>query len=195
MRADCIPLPVSQMNCLTRLPRRRDWPLRARRLAVSESMDQEPFVRAAAIRIEDMNDRLLAAPAFPEGRRVIVASDYQLARRSHIQRLAMATLELGIPRRRLADRSAEVIALYDGDIAWGSGAPFTFSEMQIYEDFLLVEGPGRRTDFSQRWVGDFYRFAVTPPRQLAQGRVIARLRWIDLMWRIENPERAKLIAK
>lgn len=134
-------------------------------------------------------------PARPGHRRVIVASDYELARRSHMQRLAMATLELRIPRRRLADRIAEVNARYDCEIVWGSGAPFTFSEMQIYEDFLLVEGPGRRTDFSQRWVGDFYRFSVMPPRQLAQSRVIARLRWIDLMWRIENPERAKLIAK
>jgi len=120
---------------------------------------------------------------------VTLASDYQLSRQSHVHRLAIATVEREIPRRRLADWIATVLAHYEGRIVWATGVTFEFSELAIYDAF------GVRKDPSQRWVGDFYKFAVRPPAQLAQGKVVERLRYIDLAFRIAYPERAKWIAK
>jgi hypothetical protein len=121
--------------------------------------------------------------------RVVVASNYQLSRRSHVNRLAIATVERDIPRRRLADWIAEIIARYDGEIVWATGAPFVFDDEAIDQAFGIEEDP------SQRWVGDFYKFAVKPPKQVAQARIIERLRYIDLAFRIAYPERARLIAE
>lgn len=120
---------------------------------------------------------------------VTLASDYQLCRQSHVHRLAIAMVERKIPRRRLADWIATILAHYEGRIIWASGVEYHFAEGEIYKAFN-VEG-----DLSQRWVGDFYKFALNPPIQLAQGKVIARLRFIDLAFRIAFPERAELIAK
>jgi hypothetical protein len=50
-------------------------------------------------------------------------------------------------------------------------------------------------DGSFRWLSDFIRFAEDPPHQLPQRRIIARLRLIDLYFRIKHPERARLIAE
>lgn len=119
---------------------------------------------------------------------VEVASNYQLSRPSHVNRLAIAVLALGIPRRRLAYWVATTIALYKGKIVWASGVEFKFDEDAIDDAFELEKDP------SQRWVGDFYKFAARPPKQMAQDRVIERLRWIDLAFRIAYPERAELIA-
>lgn len=119
---------------------------------------------------------------------VQVASNYQLARPSHVNRLAIATVAMGIPRRWLAEWVAAVIARYEGKIVWATGAEFTFDEMAIYDAFAVKKDP------SQRWVGDFYKFAVRPPKQMSQNKVIARLRWIDLALRIAYPQRAELIA-
>lgn len=120
---------------------------------------------------------------------VIVASNYELCRQSHVQRLAIASVERKIPRRRLVDWIATVVANYEGRIVWATGVDFEFGEMAIYEAFAVEEDP------SQRWVGDFYKFAVRPPKQVTQGRVIDRLRYIDLAFRIEYPDRAEIIAK
>lgn len=119
---------------------------------------------------------------------VTIASNYQLARQSHVHRLAMATVARRIPRRKLADWVAEVVAKYEGKIFWASGIEFKFDEMAIYDAFDMDKDP------SQRWVGDFYKFAVRPPKQAAQDRVIDRLRFIDLAFRITYRERAALIA-
>ena len=81
-----------------------------------------------------------------------------------------------------------MLARYEGKIVWASGVEFIFDEMAIYDAFEIEADP------SQRWVGYFYKFAVRPPKQVAQGRVIDRLRFIDLAFRIAYPERAYLIA-
>lgn len=132
-----------------------------------------------------------ACPAISNhfGKRVVVASDYQLSRCSHVNRLAIATVERDIRRRRLADWIANIIARYDGEIVWATGADFVFDDEAIDRAFGIEEDP------SQRWVGDFYKFAVKPPKQVAQARIIERLRYIDLAFRIAFPERARLIAE
>lgn len=122
-------------------------------------------------------------------RTVIVASNYELCRQSHVQRLAIATVERKIPRRRLIDWIATVVANYEGRIIWATGVEFEFGEMAIYEAFAVEKDP------SQRWVGNFYKFSVHPPIQVAQSRIIDRLRYIDLAFRIDFPERAEIIAK
>lgn len=120
---------------------------------------------------------------------VTVASNYQLGRQSHVQRLAIAIVEKNIPRRRLVPWIETVIAKYEGRIVWATGVEFRFGEFDIYEAFAVKEDP------SQRWVGDFYKFSVQPPKQVAQSRVVDRFRYIDLAVRIEYPEQAELIAK
>ena len=130
-----------------------------------------------------------AALASTADRVVVVASDFQLSRQAHVHRLAIATVERKIPRRRLADWIATILAHYEGRIVWATGVEFEYGDGDIEETF------GLKKDESQRWVGDFYKFAVKPPIQLAQKGVVDRLRYIDLAFRIAYPERAELIAK
>lgn len=143
----------------------------------------EKGIKAARI------DHAFGDALYNSERIITVASNFELSRPSHVQRLAIATVEKGIPRRKLPDWIAETIARFDGRIVWATGIEFTFSELEIYDVF------GVKKDPSQRWSGDFYKFSVTPPKQIAQTRVIERLRFIDLAFRIAHPERADLIAK
>lgn len=116
---------------------------------------------------------------------VTVASDRQLRRRSHFQRLAIATAALEVSRRELINVISDEIYAFDGVIFWPDGRAFEIPD--IDEAF--------GTDGSFRWVSDFIRFADEPPRQLPQARVVDRLRMIDLYFRIKHPERARLIAE
>jgi hypothetical protein len=118
-------------------------------------------------------------------RKVQVATDDQLRSRSYFQRLAMATAALECSRRRLIDEISDVIYGFEDEIVWPNGTPFEIPD--IDEAF----GP----DGSFRWVSDFIRYGQAEPRQQPQRRVLARLRLIDLYFRIAFPERARLIAK
>jgi len=120
-------------------------------------------------------------------RRVVVASDAQLTRKSHVQRLAMATRALELPRRAIPDWIADHVFGFEGVIVWPDGAPFVVSDTAIDEAF--------NDDGSFRWLSDFLRFADTEPRQRPQARVLARLRLIDLAFRIVHPDRARLIGR
>ncbi len=119
--------------------------------------------------------------------RVIVASDTQLCRVSHFQRLAMGSKALDIPRRAFPNWLADVIFGCDGQIVWGSGERFVILDTAIDDAF--------NNDGSFRWLSDFLDFAETPPRQRPQERVLCRLRLIDLAFRIAYPERARWIAQ
>lgn len=116
---------------------------------------------------------------------VVVASDWELRRRSHYMRLAISTVALDVSRRELINVVADTIYGFKGKIIWPNGTAFV---MPYVDDAFGNEG-------SFRWVSDFLRFAENPPRQMPQQRIIARLRLIDLYFRIKYPVRAKLIAK
>lgn len=117
--------------------------------------------------------------------KLVVASDRQLRRKSHFQRLAIATAALDVSRRELINVIADVIYDFKGDIRWPEGDIYTLPDI---DDAFGEDG-------SFRWVSDFIRFAEASPRQHPQERIIERLRLIDLYFRIKHPERARLIAE
>ncbi|WP_334150768.1 hypothetical protein [Hyphomicrobium sp.] len=116
---------------------------------------------------------------------VCVAPDHALRRRSHFQRLAIATAALEVSRRELINVIADTIYGFKGEIVWPDG--MRYDPPDVDEAF--------GDDGSFRWVSDFIKFADVPPRQHPQRRIIERLRLIDLYFRIAYPERARLIAE
>lgn len=119
--------------------------------------------------------------------KVYVASDDELLRRSYYWRLAIASVALKtekkLPRREFPNWMADVIHGYEGQILWGHGGPFTVSDTAIDDAF--------NDDGSFRWLSDFFAFALTPPKQRPHYGVIARLRLIDLAFRIARPDTAQ----
>jgi hypothetical protein len=116
---------------------------------------------------------------------VVVASVGELRRRSHYMRLAIATGALPVSRRELINVVADAIYGFKGKIVWPTGQAFA---IPYVDDAFGSDG-------SFRWVSDFLRFAEEGPRQMPQKRIMARLRLIDLYFRIKHPERARLIAE
>lgn len=117
---------------------------------------------------------------------VRVASFTELSRPSHVQRLAVATEALNYSRRKFLDELADAIFAMEGRIFHPNGSVFPVPATLIDDTFA---------DADARWLSDFKRFAVDPPRQKPQNKVMPRLQLIDLYFRIRYPERAKLIAK
>lgn len=126
-------------------------------------------------------------PANDNKRCIVVASDDELSRRSHFQRLATATRALGISRREIPNWIADTIYGFRGRITWPGGKPFDIDDEDIDEAF--------NDDGSFRWLSTFMYFAEYDPRQKPQQRILKRLRLIDLAFRISNPVRAGFIAK
>lgn len=122
----------------------------------------------------------------PAERVVRIASDTQLRRTPHQQRLAIAVRALGVSRRELLDLLADVIYEFEGTILMPNGGAFEVTDTLIDDAFADADG---------RWISDFLGFAEQPPRQRAQQRVVPRLRLLDLYFRIKHPERARLIAE
>lgn len=118
-------------------------------------------------------------------RKIVVASDTQLRRRSHFQRLAIATAALDVSRRKLIDDISDEIYGFRGTFVWPNGEAFAIPDI---DDAFNNDG-------SFRWLSDFIKFAEEEPRQHPQRRIIERLRLIDLYFRIKHPERARLIAE
>lgn len=129
----------------------------------------------------------LRGSSLGERRKIIVASDDELARRSCFQRIAMATgalqTELNLSRREIPDWIADTIYGFDGEIVWAHGGPFIVSDTAIDDAF--------GNDGSFRWLSGFVRFAEEPPRQAPQYRVITRLRLIELAFQIARPDTAR----
>jgi len=126
-------------------------------------------------------------PVNDNKRTVIVASDAELLRRSHFQRLATATRALGISRREIPNWIADTIWGFRGRIVWPDGKPFEVGDEDIDAAF--------NDDGSFRWLSGFMYFDSTDPKQNPQRRILTRLRLIDLAFRISNPVRAGFIAK
>lgn len=126
-------------------------------------------------------------PANQNARAVIVATDEELSRRSHFQRLATATRALCIARREIPNWMADTIYGFRGRITWPDGRPFEIDDEDIDLAF--------NDDGSFRWLSAFMYFSEYDPKQKPQVRVLRRLRLIDLAFRISNPARAGFIAK
>lgn len=116
---------------------------------------------------------------------VVVASDWELRRRSHYMRLAISTVALDVSRRELINVVADTIYGFKGKIIMPNGNPF---HIPYVDDVFGNDG-------SFRWVSDFLRSAAVPPRQMPQLRITPRVGLIDLHFRIKYPKRAEIIAK
>lgn len=117
---------------------------------------------------------------------VVMAADYELGRCAHVSRLAMAAVAEGLSRREWPNAIADAIYGFEGAIYFADGRKFEPTDTEVDDTFA---------DPDFRWISDFLAFADVPPRQRPQLRTLARLRLIDLYFRIKHPERARLIAE
>lgn len=134
-------------------------------------------------------NRVVCRPCIPgttgagDKPKIIVARDLELLRPSYFRRLAVATANLELPRRRIPDWMADVIYGYEGRILWPDGTAVVIPDNLIDDAF--------NNDGSFRWLSDFIRFAERMPRQAPQQRVVTRLRLLDLAFRIDLPDTAR----
>ena len=117
---------------------------------------------------------------------IVMAADYQLLRKSHFRRLAIAAAAEDISRREWPNAIADAIYGFEGTIYYANGRKFEPTDTEVDDTF---------DDPEFRWISDFLAFAEVEPRQKPQRRTLARLRLIDLYFRIKHPERARLIAE
>ena len=122
----------------------------------------------------------------PHEKTVVMARDAQLSRKSHVRRLAIAAVAMDISRREWANVIADAIYEFEGTIYYADGRKFEPTDTEVDDTF---------DDPEFRWISDFLKFAEVEPRQRPQRRTLARLRLIDLYFRIKHPERARLIAE
>lgn len=117
---------------------------------------------------------------------IVMGSDFQLGRISHVSRLAIAAVAEDYSRREWPNAIADAIYGFEGTIYYAEGRKFEPTDTEVDDTF---------SDPDFRWISDFLSFADVPPRQRPQRRTLARLRLIDLYFRIKHPERARLIAE
>jgi hypothetical protein len=111
---------------------------------------------------------------------IIVPDDAALLTREAYQRIALATAQLNLPRRKIPDWMADRLYRDDVMFAFGDGAPFILTDNAIDEAF--------NEDGSFRWLSDLMRFADASPRQAPQIRLLPRLRLLALAFAIERSD-------
>ena len=116
-------------------------------------------------------------------KRILVASDRELRNTHYCHRLAIATANLGLPRREIPNWTADVIFEYEGRILWPNLKPFTITNTAIDDAF--------NDDGSFRWFSSFIQFKDRFPKMRPQYRILRRLRLIDLAFRIDKPDIAR----
>ncbi len=114
---------------------------------------------------------------------VTAAPALLLMKRSYYWRLAVATANLGMSRRKLADEIVEAIFFYEGEILWPDGTPFDPDDT-FFDDLFGNDG-------GFRWLSSFMALKTTPPKRAPQARVLERLRMIDLFFKIKHPSIAR----
>lgn len=116
-----------------------------------------------------------------------IPPDEILGQPSSVRRLAMVYRAMSLPRRKVLDFVAGHLFLHEGGIIHQG-------ERVCFEDDLdAIFGVER--DPSGRWMSDFLDFAVVPPRQRAQRRVLQRLTLLWIAIAIHNPDQAQRIIR
>jgi hypothetical protein len=111
-------------------------------------------------------------------RLILVPDDAVLLTREAYQRIALATAQLNLPRRKIPDWMADRLYRDDVTFAYIGGALFIVTDNAIDEAF--------NEDGSFRWLSDLTRFADAPPSQAPQRRLLPRLRLLALAFAIER---------
>jgi hypothetical protein len=103
----------------------------------------------------------------------------EMTRPSFRPRLAIATVNLNIPRREIPNWMADSIYGFSGRVLTCCGTPFYISDAMIDDSF--------NGDGSFRWISDFIKMGNLQPIRSPQKRVLLRLRLLDLSFRIVHP--------
>lgn len=107
-----------------------------------------------------------------------------LRRQSSLNRLAMAYRAKEIPRRKILDFVSEHVTVYHGTFLFNGHVVILDDVDDLFD-----------LDASERWLSDFLRFAVHPPRQQAQDRVAVRLALLWAALAVHNPVQAALVIR
>jgi len=118
---------------------------------------------------------------------VRIPPDKIISQPSSVRRLAMAYRSMNLPRRKVIDFVAGHLFLHENGVLH-HGAHVCF-EGDLDDIF------GMERDPSGRWMGDFLNFAVEPPRQQAQQRVLERLTLLWTALAIHSPAQAEHVIR
>ncbi len=119
-----------------------------------------------------------------QGKKITITPDCILRTKKRYRGLACAVAAImereELSRRDFADWLAEELFGFDGQIVLPDGSGYLVRDTLIDDVF---SGDG-----SFRWISELVKFAVSPPRQRPQRRILRRLRAIDLAIRIACPD-------
>lgn len=107
---------------------------------------------------------------------IYVAADHQLRCVDYVQQIAVATMALGLSRRKVAMWLADMVFGFEGALLVPGGKLYPRPDTLI-DDVLGNDG-------SFRWLSNAMSFATHRPRQATQWRVVPRWRLLDLGHRI-----------
>lgn len=117
---------------------------------------------------------------------VVVPTRDIILTRSYFHRLAIATANLNLSRRKIPDWMAN--ALYRDDIIFiHRGKRIIWSDEAIETAF--------NNELGFRWLSDFTAFADAPPRQNPQMRTAERLQLLATSFRVNQPLIARHFAR
>lgn len=130
------------------------------------------------------NDNFDFDPAF-----IRMPRDQTLGHQSAVHRLAIAYRAKDLPRRQVLKYVSDAFMRFDGVAVDIGGRAIDVPELDVDAVFHTDDDP------SERWISDFLRAGVVPPKRCAQERVIPRLRVLWLALAITNRVQADLVVK
>jgi hypothetical protein len=116
-----------------------------------------------------------------------IPSPEVLGKPSSVRRLAMAYRAKELPRRKILDFVSFHLDHHGGPILY-LGESVSFAD-SVDDAFDTDRDP------SERWLGRFLAFGITPPIQQAQTRVMTRLLMLWVALAIHNREQAELVIR
>lgn len=123
-----------------------------------------------------------------DAKKIRIAPHDRIARPSAIRRSAIVYRAMDIPRRDIPGFAEDRIAAFEGEVYEPSGRPIRHRDIDVEAYF-------NETDVSTRWVSRFLQFAVDPPVQNAQDRILPRLIILWLAIAVGNRRQAELIIR
>lgn len=119
--------------------------------------------------------------------RVVIIPPVELVlTRSYFHRLAIATANLNLSRRKIPDWMAN--ALYRDDIIF-----IDHGRRIIIQDEAIETAFNNELGF--RWLSDFKAFAISPPLQNPQNRMAERLQLLATSFWVHSPAIARHFAR
>ncbi len=108
----------------------------------------------------------------------VVAPNAMLLDVGHVTALAEEFNTVAGSRRAVPDLCADVIRDFSGEFVFPDSSPYKLPEV----DNVL----GWRGDF--KWIGNWLNWPLSPPERGIQKRLVPRLRFLDAVMRVGQPE-------